>query len=178
MASLRSRERPITPRRFPRGFGVNLKLVRALPARQREMSGPGGQARSSLARCGVHCRPDGSTRAVHRRRAGSGCRSVYAAIAHALVATAEQDLNAVFRRRARRRCRPVHVASVCHSGREGEAADFGVHTNRSRRSQVCAADILASLLGPASADMERIGTALAGRKERKLGNPQTLVLHQ
>ena len=43
-----------------------------------EMSGAGCQARSPLARRGLHCRPDGPTCALHRGRARSGCRSLHA----------------------------------------------------------------------------------------------------
>ena len=44
-----------------------------------EVSGPCCQARSPLARRGLHCRPDGPTRAIHRGRAWSRCRSLHAA---------------------------------------------------------------------------------------------------
>ena len=44
-----------------------------------EVSGAGCQARSPLARRGLHCRPDGPTRAIHRGRTRSRCRSLHAA---------------------------------------------------------------------------------------------------
>jgi len=44
-----------------------------------QMPGHHGPARPALPRRGLHIGPDGPTCAVHRRRAGSRCRSVHAA---------------------------------------------------------------------------------------------------